>query len=108
MNFYLLHMSNMVRITIIYAFLIFSLDSQVIASEKYGYDECILDHLDKVKLDTASRYIAEACEENYGSPAGQVSSKERRYNECLLDHMVDVESLDAIIRLRTACEKKYR
>ena len=61
-----------------------------------------------MNMDVASRYIAEACEENYGSPAGQISTKERRYNECLLNHMVEVESVDAIIRIRTACEKKFR
>ena len=79
------------------------------AKDKYDYDDCILDHLGSAKLDAASRFIAEACEENYGSgPSKAIMKKERRYNECLLDHMVGVESIDAVIRIRRACEKKYR
>ena len=60
-------------------------------------------------MDAASRFIAEACEENYGSEISTgVTTKERRYNQCLLDNMVGVESVDAVIRIRRACEKKYR
>ena len=78
-------------------------------NERYEYEDCLLDHLDHAKLDAASRFIAEACEENYGSgPSKSIMSKERRYNECLLEHMVGVESVDAVIRIRRACEKKYR
>ncbi len=77
--------------------------------DRYEYSDCILDHLNNAKLDAASRFIAEACEENYGSgPSSSVTTKERRYNECLLEHMVGVESVDAVIRIRRACEKKYR
>jgi len=77
--------------------------------DRYEYEDCLLDHLDHAKLDTASRFIAEACEENYGSGAKKtIMSDERRYNECLLDHMVGVESIDAVIRIRWACEKKFR
>ena len=79
------------------------------AKDDYDYDDCILDHLRNAKLDAASRFIAEACEENYGTgPSRSIMTKERRYNECLLDHMVGVESIDAVIRIRRACEKKYR
>ena len=108
LNFNRLFMSYTARFAIYVIFLAITIGSEAMAKSKYGYEDCILDHLDQVKLDTASRYIAEACEENYGSPPGQVSTKERRYNECLLNHMVEVESIDAIIRIRTACEKKYR
>lgn len=101
-------MSYLARLVIYNVLLAILAGSQGITKSEYGYEDCILDHLDKVKLDTASRYIAEACEDNYGSPAGQISTKERRYNECLLSHMVEVESVDAIIRIRTACEKKFR
>ena len=76
---------------------------------RYEYEDCLLEHLDHAKLDVASRFIAEACEENYGSgPSTIILSNERRYNECLLEHMVGVESVDAVIRIRRACEKKYR
>ena len=34
---------------------------------RYEYEDCLLEHLDHAKLDVASRFIAEACEENYGS-----------------------------------------
>jgi hypothetical protein len=79
------------------------------SKNRYEYEDCILEHLDHAKLDVASRFIAEACEENYGSgPSRVIMSGERRYNECLLDHMVGVESVDAVIRIRRACEKKYR
>jgi len=98
-------MSYLARFAIYIFFLAMLAGSQGITKSEYGYEDCILDHLDQVKLDTASRYIAEAREENYGSPPGQVSTKERRYNECLLNHMMEVESVDAIIRIRTACEK---
>ncbi len=82
---------------------------QATAKDRYSYDDCILDHLKNAKLDAASRFIAEACEENYGSgPSKSIMTKERRYNECLLDHMVGVESVDAVIRIRRACEKKFR
>ena len=101
-------MSYLVRFVIYNILLAIFAGNQGITKSEYGYEDCILDHLDQVKLDTASRYIAEACEENYGSPAGQISTKERRYNECLLNHMVEVESVDAIIRIRRACEKKFR
>lgn len=77
--------------------------------ERYEVEDCLLEHLDHAKLDAASRFIAEACEENYGSgPSRSIMSDERRYNECLLEHMVGVESVDAVIRIRRACEKKYR
>lgn len=83
--------------------------TQAIAKDKYDFDDCLLDHLKGAKLDAASRFIAEACEENYGSgPSKSIMTKERRYNECLLEYMVGVESVDAIIRLRRACEKKFR
>lgn len=83
--------------------------AQVTAKERYEYDDCILDHLRNTKLDAASRFIAEACEENYGSGIStSIMSKERRYNECLLEYMVGVESIDAVIRIRRACEKKFR
>ena len=83
--------------------------NQVTAKDRYDYDDCILDHLSNAKLDAASRFIAEACEENYGTGISKsIMTKERRYNECLLDHMVGVESIDAVIRIRRACEKKYR
>lgn len=76
---------------------------------RYEYEDCLLEHLDHAKLDVASRFIAEACEENYGSgPSTIILSNERRYNKCLLEHMVGVESVDAVIRIRRACEKKYR
>jgi len=76
---------------------------------RFAYEDCLLEHLDHAKLDAASRFIAQACEENYGSGAKKtIMSDERKYNECLLDHMVGVESLDAVIRIRRACEKKYR
>ncbi len=76
---------------------------------RYEYEDCLLDHLDHAKLDVASRFIAEACEENYGSGLSKsIMSDERRYNECLLEHMVGVESVDAVIRIRRACEKKFR
>ena len=79
------------------------------SKNRYEYEDCILEHLDQAKLDAASRFIAEACEENYGSgPSKVIMSDERKYNECLLDHMVGVESVDAVIRIRRACEKKYR
>lgn len=77
--------------------------------DRYAYEDCLLEHLDHAKLDAASRFIAEACEENYGSGLSKaIFSDERRYNECLLEHMVGVESVDAVIRIRRACEKKYR
>ncbi len=77
--------------------------------DRYEYEDCLLEHLDHAKLDVASRFIAEACEENYGSgPSKSIMSNERRYNECLLDHMVGVESVDAVIRIRRACERKHR
>ena len=83
--------------------------AQAMAKDRYTYDDCILDHLSHAKLDAASRFIAEACEENYGTGISKsIMTKERRYNECLLDHMVGVESIDAVIRIRRACEKKYR
>ena len=83
--------------------------SQAIAKDSYDFDDCLLDHLKGAKLDAASRFIAEACEENYGTgPSKSIMTKERRYNECLLEHMVGVESVDAIIRIRRACEKKFR
>ena len=83
--------------------------TSAIAKERYDYDDCILDHLRGAKLDAASRFIAEACEENYGSgPSKSIMTKERRYNECLLEYMVGVESVDAVIRIRRACEKKFR
>ncbi len=89
---------------------VFSLNTLSAKSKnRYTYEDCILEHLDNAKLDAASRFIAEACEENYGSgPSKTIMSDERRYNECLLDHMVGVESVDAVIRIRRACEKKYR
>ena len=77
--------------------------------ERYEYEDCLLKHLDHAKIDVASRFIAEACEENYGSgPSTSMMSSERKYNECLLKHMVGVESIDAVIRIRRACEKKFR
>ena len=86
-----------------------SLNLLAAKKERYEYEDCLLEHLDHAKLDVASRYIAEACEENYGAGISKVIfSDERRYNECLLDHMVGVESLDAVIRIRRACERKYR
>jgi hypothetical protein len=84
---------------------------QVVAGKKdrYEYEDCLLEHLDHAKLDVASRFIAEACEENYGNgPSKTIFSDERKYNECLLDHMVGVESVDAVIRIRRACERKFR
>jgi len=101
-------MSYLARISLYGFFLTCLVGAHGVAKEKYGYEDCILDHLDQAKIDNASRFIAKACEENYGSPAGQVSAKQRSYNECLLDHMAQVESLDAVIRIRTACEKKFR
>ena len=86
-----------------------TLDRVTAKNKRYEYEDCLLDHLDQAKLDAASRFIAEACEENYGSgPSTSIMSSERRYNECLLEHMVGVESVDAVIRIRRACEKKYR
>jgi len=86
-----------------------SINAEGAKKDRYEYEDCLLEHLDHAKLDVASRFIAEACEENYGSgPSKSVMSNERRYNECLLDHMVGVESVDAVIRIRRACEKKYR
>lgn len=77
--------------------------------DRYEYEDCLLDHLDHAKLDAASRFIAEACEEIYGSGLRKsIMSKERNYNECLLEHMVGVESVDAVIRIRRACERKFR
>jgi hypothetical protein len=77
--------------------------------DRYEYEDCLLEHLDHAKIDVASRFIAEACEENYGSgPGTSIMSNERKYNECLLEHMVGVESIDAVIRIRRACEKKFR
>ncbi len=77
--------------------------------DRYEYEDCLLEHLDHAQLDVASRFIAKACEENYGSgPSTSVMRNERRYNECLLDNMAGVESVDAVIRIRRACEKKYR
>ena len=96
---------------IILGFVLFIYSSHVFADNKsrYAYEDCLLDHLDHAKLDVASRFIAEACEENYGTgPSRIILSKERHYNECLLEHMVGVESVDAVIRIRRACEKKYR
>ncbi len=88
----------------------FCLNSAVAGKKsRHEYEDCLLEHLDHAKLDVASRFIAEACEENYGSgPSTTIMSDERRYNECLLEHMVGVESVDAVIRIRRACEKKYR
>lgn len=78
-------------------------------NERYEYEDCLLDHLAHTKLDIASRFIAEACEENYGAGLSKsIMSNERKYNECLLEHMVGIESVDAVIRIRRACEKKYR
>ncbi len=90
--------------------MVFTLGSALASSKnRYEFEDCILEHLDHAKLDVASRFIAEACEENYGrGPSKTIMSDERRYNECLLDHMVGVESVDAVIRIRRACEKKYR
>lgn len=86
-----------------------SLNALAAKKDRYEYEDCLLEHLDHAKLDVASRFIAEACEENYGSGPSKVIFKgERRYNECLLDHMVGVESVDAVIRIRRACERKYR
>jgi len=84
---------------------------QVVAGNKdrYAYEDCLLKHLDQAKLDVASRFIAEACEENYGSGISKaIFSDERKYNECLLSHLVGVESVDAVIRIRRACERKFR
>ncbi len=90
-------------------FLGFSLSIAIAKNKRYEYEDCLLDHLDHAKLDVASRFIAEACEENYGrGPSRSIMSDERRYNECLLEHMVGVESVDAVIRIRRACEKKFR
>ena len=76
------------------------------SKNRYAYEDCLLKHLDHAKLDAASRFIAEACEENYGSgPSKAIMSNERKYNECLLEHMIGVESVDAVIRIRRACEK---
>jgi len=86
-----------------------SLNALAAKKDRYEYEDCLLEHLDHANLDVASRFIAEACEENYGSgPSKVIFSDERRYNECLLDHMVGVESVDAVIRIRRACERKYR
>ena len=86
-----------------------SLNAVAAKKERYEYEDCLLEHLDHAKLDVASRFIAKACEENYGSgPSKSIMSNERRYNECLLEHMVGVESVDAVIRIRRACERKYR
>lgn len=86
-----------------------SLNLLAAKKQRYEYEDCLLEHLDHAKLDAASRFIAEACKENYGNgPSKAIFSDERRYNECLLDHMVGVESVDAVIRIRRACEKKYR
>ena len=86
-----------------------SLNLHAAKKERYEYEDCLLEHLDHAKLDVASRFIAEACEENYGSgPSKTIFNDERRYNECLLKHMVGVESVDAVIRIRRACERKYR
>ena len=86
-----------------------SLNLLAAKKDRYDYEDCLLEHLDHAKLDVASRFIAEACEENYGSgPSKAIFSDERRYNECLLEHMVGVESVDAVIRIRRACERKYR
>ena len=86
-----------------------SLNLYAAKKDRFEYEDCLLEHLDHAKLDVASRFIAEACEENYGSgPSKAIFSDERRYNECLLEHMVGVESVDAVIRIRRACERKYR
>jgi phage FluMu gp28-like protein len=86
-----------------------SLNTMAAKKDRYEYEDCLLEHLDHAKIDVASRFIAEACEENYGSgPSTSVMSNERKYNECLLEHMVGVESIDAVIRIRRACEKKFR
>jgi hypothetical protein len=86
-----------------------SLNLLAAKKDRYEYEDCLLEHLGHAKLDVASRFIAEACEENYGSgPSKAIFSDERRYNECLLEHMVGVESVDAVIRIRRACERKYR
>ena len=85
-----------------------SLSALAAKKNRYEYEDCLLEHLDHAKLDVASRFIAEACEENYGSGPSAIFSDERKYNECLLDHMVGVESVDAVIRIRRACERKYR
>ena len=85
-----------------------SLNLLAAKKDRYEYEDCLLEHLDHAKLDVASRFIAEACEENYGSGPSAIFSDERRYNECLLEHMVGVESVDAVIRIRRACERKYR
>ena len=86
-----------------------TLSIQAAKNNRYEYEDCLLDHLDHAKLDAASRFIAEACEEIYGSGLRKsIMSNERNYNECLLEHMVGVESVDAVIRIRRACERKFR
>ncbi len=99
----------LIRLITIMFICFFSLQALAAKKDRYAYENCLLEHLDHAKLDVASRFIAEACEENYGSgPSKAIFSDERKYNECLLDHMVGVESVDAVIRIRRACERKFR
>ncbi len=87
----------------------YSIQASAGNKNRYEYEDCLLKHLDHAKLDVASRYIAEACEENYGNGVSKaIFSNERKYNDCLLNHMVGVESVDAVIRIRRACERKFR
>ena len=43
-----------------------SLSALAAKKDRYEYEDCLLEHMDHAKLDVASRFIAEACEENYG------------------------------------------
>ena len=71
------------------------------------YDDCILKYLKNAKHDVATRFIKQACKENYKTPTF-TSVKRKAYNNCLLEHLVGVESLDAVMEISGACNRKFK
>ena len=70
------------------------------------YNECILQHLKGAKLDVASHFIKQACDDNFQSQL-TISSKRKEKNKCLLTNLVGVESLQAVMAIVDACDSKH-